>query len=110
MVIVMPRLISSGVRSIRSNGTYRPPPRPAVAARAALKIRAAGANVRHRSDFDPPTEVHARDDGAHDRDCRLGVVINPLTALDRAKAFYSERCGFAVDVDHSAGDSFRVVQ
>jgi catechol 2,3-dioxygenase-like lactoylglutathione lyase family enzyme len=43
-------------------------------------------------------------------DFRLELVIIPVTDVDRAKAFYSERCGFAVDVDHSAGDSFRVVQ
>jgi hypothetical protein len=29
MLMVIPRADSSGARSIRSNGTYRPPPRPA---------------------------------------------------------------------------------
>jgi catechol 2,3-dioxygenase-like lactoylglutathione lyase family enzyme len=40
---------------------------------------------------------------------KLELVVIPVTDVDRAKAFY-ERCGFAVDVDHAAGDSFRVVQ
>lgn len=42
-------------------------------------------------------------------DMKLELVVIPVTDVDRAKAFY-ERCGFAVDVDHAAGDTFRVVQ
>jgi catechol 2,3-dioxygenase-like lactoylglutathione lyase family enzyme len=41
---------------------------------------------------------------------KLELVILPVTDVDRAKAFYAERLGFAVDVDHKAGESFRVVQ
>jgi catechol 2,3-dioxygenase-like lactoylglutathione lyase family enzyme len=41
---------------------------------------------------------------------RIELVIIPVSDVDRAKEFYRDRCGFAVDVDHSAGDSFRVVQ
>jgi len=43
-------------------------------------------------------------------DYTLELVVVPVSDVDRAKAFYSERCGFNVDVDHSVGDSFRVVQ
>jgi len=43
-------------------------------------------------------------------DFTLELVVVPVTDIDRAKAFYSERCGFNVDVDHSVGDTFRVVQ
>ncbi|MGZ4334231.1 MAG: VOC family protein [Gaiellaceae bacterium] len=43
-------------------------------------------------------------------DYKLELVILPVTDVDRAKAFYAERCGFAVHVDHRAGDDFRVVQ
>jgi catechol 2,3-dioxygenase-like lactoylglutathione lyase family enzyme len=43
-------------------------------------------------------------------DFTLELVVVPVTDIDRAKAFYSERCGFVVDVDHSVGDAFRVVQ
>src|SRR5581483_176443 len=41
---------------------------------------------------------------------RLELVLLPVADVDRAKAFYVERCGFVLDVDHSAGDDFRVVQ
>jgi catechol 2,3-dioxygenase-like lactoylglutathione lyase family enzyme len=43
-------------------------------------------------------------------DFTLELVVVPVSDVDRAKAFYSERCGFHVDVDHTAGDDFRVVQ
>ena len=43
-------------------------------------------------------------------DLRLEVVVVPVSDMDRAKEFYAERCGFHVDVDHQAGEDFRVVQ
>jgi catechol 2,3-dioxygenase-like lactoylglutathione lyase family enzyme len=43
-------------------------------------------------------------------DYKLELVLIPVTDVDRAKAFYTERAGFGVDVDHAAGDDFRVVQ
>ena len=43
-------------------------------------------------------------------DFTLELVVVPVTDIDRAKAFYSEKVGFNVDVDQSVGDSFRVVQ
>ena len=43
-------------------------------------------------------------------DLRLELLLLPVSDVDRAKAFYSEQVGFAVDVDHRAGDEFRVVQ
>jgi catechol 2,3-dioxygenase-like lactoylglutathione lyase family enzyme len=43
-------------------------------------------------------------------DLKLECVPLPVADVDRAKAFYSERLGFAVDVDHSSGPDFRVVQ
>ncbi len=42
-------------------------------------------------------------------DYRLEVVALPVADVDRAKDFYT-RLGFHLDVDHRAGDSFRVVQ
>ena len=42
-------------------------------------------------------------------DWRLEQIVVPVADVDRAKAFY-EGVGFHVDVDHSAGDDFRVVQ
>ena len=43
-------------------------------------------------------------------DYKLELVVVPVADVDRAKAFYSDRMGFTVDVDHSAGDDFRIVQ
>jgi catechol 2,3-dioxygenase-like lactoylglutathione lyase family enzyme len=42
-------------------------------------------------------------------DFKLELVIVPVSDVDRAKAFY-EKAGFNLDVDHRAGDTFRVVQ
>jgi catechol 2,3-dioxygenase-like lactoylglutathione lyase family enzyme len=43
-------------------------------------------------------------------DYKLELVPLPVADVDRAKAFYSERCGFTVDVDHAPSDDFRIVQ
>lgn len=41
---------------------------------------------------------------------RLETVVVPVADVDRAKAFYADGVGFHLDVDHRAGDDFRVVQ
>ena len=43
-------------------------------------------------------------------DWKLELVVVPVADVDRAKAFYIERTGFTLDVDHRAGEDFRVVQ
>ncbi|MFL6129137.1 MAG: glyoxalase superfamily protein [Mycobacteriales bacterium] len=43
-------------------------------------------------------------------DYKLELVVVPVSDVDRAKAFYTEQAGFKEDVDHRAGDEFRVVQ
>jgi catechol 2,3-dioxygenase-like lactoylglutathione lyase family enzyme len=43
-------------------------------------------------------------------DFKLEAIVIPVSDVDRAKAFYTERCGFSMDVDHKASESFRVVQ
>jgi catechol 2,3-dioxygenase-like lactoylglutathione lyase family enzyme len=43
-------------------------------------------------------------------DWKLEHVVVPVADVDRAKAFYIERAGFQLEVDHSAGEDFRVVQ
>ena len=40
----------------------------------------------------------------------LELVLVPVSDIDRAKAFYSERAGFGVDVDVRPADGVRVVQ
>jgi catechol 2,3-dioxygenase-like lactoylglutathione lyase family enzyme len=43
-------------------------------------------------------------------DWTLEVVAVPVTDVDRAKRFYSEQVGFAVDYDTRIGDQIRNVQ
>jgi catechol 2,3-dioxygenase-like lactoylglutathione lyase family enzyme len=43
-------------------------------------------------------------------DFKLELVLIPVSDVDRSKTFYTEKAGFNLDVDHRAGDSFRVVQ
>ena len=43
-------------------------------------------------------------------DYRLEVVVVPVSDVDRAKAFYTEQLGFAVDHDTQISDERRVVQ
>ena len=43
-------------------------------------------------------------------DFKLELVVLPVSDVDRAKEFYAQKLGFNVDVDHQAGESFRVVQ
>jgi len=43
-------------------------------------------------------------------DWKLELIILPVSDVDRAKAFYSERAGFGVDVDVTVGADMRIVQ
>ena len=43
-------------------------------------------------------------------DWKLETIVIPVADVDRAKAFYMDQAGFVLDVDHSAGEDFRVVQ
>lgn len=43
-------------------------------------------------------------------DWTLELVVVPVTDVDRAKAFYTEKLGFNVDVDTNVEGAFRVVQ
>jgi catechol 2,3-dioxygenase-like lactoylglutathione lyase family enzyme len=43
-------------------------------------------------------------------DWKLEVVPVPVSDVDRAKAFYTEKVGFDEDLDHRSSDEFRVVQ
>ena len=42
-------------------------------------------------------------------DYKLELILLPVSDVDRAKSFY-QALGFRLDVDHQAGDAFRVVQ
>jgi predicted enzyme related to lactoylglutathione lyase len=41
-------------------------------------------------------------------DYTLEIIVVPVTDVDRAMAFYSEKTGFNVDVDFSAGGDSRI--
>jgi catechol 2,3-dioxygenase-like lactoylglutathione lyase family enzyme len=42
-------------------------------------------------------------------DWKLELVAIPVSDVDRAKAFYTEKVGFNADHDHSVGDEIRFV-
>jgi predicted enzyme related to lactoylglutathione lyase len=43
-------------------------------------------------------------------DWKLELVSIPVTDVDRAKAFYTEKAGFIADHDHRVSDEMRFVQ
>jgi catechol 2,3-dioxygenase-like lactoylglutathione lyase family enzyme len=43
-------------------------------------------------------------------DWRLELVFVPVSDVDRAKAFYTEKLGFNADHDHTVSDKIRFVQ
>jgi predicted enzyme related to lactoylglutathione lyase len=43
-------------------------------------------------------------------DFKLELVPVPVTDVDRAKAFYTEKAGFTLDHDHTVSDEIRFVQ
>src|SRR4051794_8016681 len=43
-------------------------------------------------------------------DYKLELVAVPVTDVDRAKAFYTEKAGFIADHDHQVSDELRFVQ
>jgi catechol 2,3-dioxygenase-like lactoylglutathione lyase family enzyme len=43
-------------------------------------------------------------------DFKLELMLLPVADVDRAKAFYTDKAGFNLDVDHHPSDAFRVVQ
>ena len=43
-------------------------------------------------------------------DWRLELVQVPVSDVDRAKAFYTEKAGFVEDQDHEVSDEIRFVQ
>jgi predicted enzyme related to lactoylglutathione lyase len=43
-------------------------------------------------------------------DWKLELVAIPVSDVDRAKAFYTEKAGFTADHDHTVSDQIRFVQ
>jgi predicted enzyme related to lactoylglutathione lyase len=46
----------------------------------------------------------------HIMDWKLELIAVPVSDVDRAKAFYTEKAGFNADHDHRISDEFRFVQ
>jgi catechol 2,3-dioxygenase-like lactoylglutathione lyase family enzyme len=55
-------------------------------------------------------EMEDRDKGESIMDWKLEVVTVPVSDVDRARDFYAEKVGFAVDIDHRISDEIRLVQ
>ena len=43
-------------------------------------------------------------------DFKLELIAVPVSDVDRAKAFYTEKCGWGADHDHKVSDEIRFVQ
>ena len=43
-------------------------------------------------------------------DWKIELIAIPVSDVDRAKAFYTEKAGFNADQDHRVGDDIRFVQ
>jgi catechol 2,3-dioxygenase-like lactoylglutathione lyase family enzyme len=43
-------------------------------------------------------------------DWKIELVAIPVTDVDRAKAFYTEKAGFIADHDHAVSDELRFIQ
>ena len=43
-------------------------------------------------------------------DFKLQLIVVPVSDMDAAKDFYTTQAGFRLDVDHRAGEDFRVIQ
>jgi predicted enzyme related to lactoylglutathione lyase len=60
--------------------------------------------------------VHGTRPGLHEvcsvgvMDFRLELVAVPVSDVDRAKAFYTDKAGFVVDHDHRVSDEVRFIQ
>ncbi|MGP4023907.1 glyoxalase superfamily protein [Actinomadura sp. 3N407] len=49
-------------------------------------------------------------EGDHAMDFKLELVTVPVSDVDRAKAFYTEKVGFNADHDHQVNEDIRFVQ
>jgi predicted enzyme related to lactoylglutathione lyase len=43
-------------------------------------------------------------------ECRIELIMVPVSDVDRAIAFYVDQCGFTLDHDHRVDESVRFVQ
>src|SRR5881392_818901 len=69
-----------------------------------------GCGRESRRGFESRRVVRPQTKGTHLMDWKLELVAIPVTDVDRAKAFYSEKVGFNADHDHEVSDEIRFVQ
>jgi predicted enzyme related to lactoylglutathione lyase len=70
----------------------------------------AGADSVGTSPALAPVDHPDQTNGRRVMDWKLEVVAVPVSDVDRAKAFYTERVGFNADHDHRVSDEVRFVQ
>jgi predicted enzyme related to lactoylglutathione lyase len=70
----------------------------------------AGADSVGTSPALAPVDHPDQTNGRRVMDWKLEVVAVPVSDVDRAKAFYTERVGFDADHDHRVSDEVRFVQ
>ena len=68
-------------------------------------VRESGMALGVNEGFDRLTETLEKP-----MDWKIEMIPVPVTDVDRAKDFYANKLGFPVDVDHTMGENFRIVQ
>src|SRR5919108_340925 len=74
--------------------------------RAGWTVRCVDLDARHARDAG---RLRRRGEG-RTMDWKLELVAVPVSDVDRAKAFYTEKVGFNADHDHRVSDELRFVQ
>jgi catechol 2,3-dioxygenase-like lactoylglutathione lyase family enzyme len=64
---------------------------------------------RHVADHNVTPEPSTIE-GKYGMDWKIELVAIPVTDVDRAKAFYTEKAGFIADHDHAVSDELRFIQ
>src|SRR5438445_2581395 len=69
-----------------------------------------GCGRESRRGFESRRVVRPQTKGTHLMDWKLELIAIPVSDVDRAKAFYTEKPGFNADHDHTLSDQLRFVQ
>src|SRR5919199_5344732 len=66
--------------------------------------------TKHTRSSDDRTPPYPHMKGRCTMDWKLELVAIPISDVDRAKSFYTEKVGFTADHDHRVSDEIRFVQ
>src|SRR5438034_621661 len=69
-----------------------------------------GCGRESRRGFESRRVVRPQTKGTHLMDWKLELIAVPVSDVDRAKAFYTEKVGFNADQDHQVTPELRFVQ